>query len=80
MFRFPRFLILFLTLSLLFVACRPPTADRRPQADGGQPTVPSPALTLTPSPTPTPTEIPQPPLESFLDKNTQKILTDQGGR
>jgi hypothetical protein len=64
--RFPRFLILFLTLSLLFAACRPQTADRKPQADGGpstvddgQPSTPTP--TLTPSPTPTETEIPAPP-------------------
>jgi hypothetical protein len=60
MSRFPRFLILFLTLSLLFAACRPQTADRRPQADGGQPTVSSPAPTLTPSPAPTFTPTPEP--------------------
>jgi hypothetical protein len=60
MFRFPRFLILFLTLSLLLASCRPPTADRRPQANGGQPTVPSPTFTLTPIPAPTSTLTPEP--------------------
>jgi hypothetical protein len=82
--RFPRFLILFLTLSLLFAACRPQTADRRPQADvepltvdGGQPTVSSPAPTLTPTPTETP--IPQPSLESLgLFAETQALLKRQG--
>jgi hypothetical protein len=81
MSRFPRFLILFLALSLLFAACRPQTADRRPQADGGQPTVSSPAPTLTPTPQPTPTEtpIPQPSLESLgLFAETQDILKRQG--
>jgi len=77
--RFPRFLILFLTLSLLFAACRPQTADRRPQADGGQPTVPSPALVLSPSPTPTETAIPRPSLESLsLFAETQALLKRQG--
>jgi hypothetical protein len=86
MSRFPRFLILFLTLSLLFAACRPQTADRRPQADGGwltvdggQPTVPSPTFTLSPSPTPTETPIPQPSLESLgLFAETQALLQRQG--
>jgi hypothetical protein len=81
MSRFPRFLILFLALSLLFAACRPQTADRRPQADGGQPTVSSPAPTLTPTPQPTPTEtpIPQPSLESLgLFAETQALLKRQG--
>jgi hypothetical protein len=82
--RFPRFLILFLTLSLLFAACRPQTADRRPQADGGpstvddgQPSTPTPTLTL--SPTPTQTEIPRPSLESLgLSTETQALLNRQG--
>jgi hypothetical protein len=81
-----RFLILFLTLSLLFAACRPQTADRRPQADGrpltvngSQPTVPSPTFTLSPSPTPTETPIPQPSLESLgLFAETQALLQRQG--
>jgi hypothetical protein len=81
-----RFLILFLTLSLLFAACRPQTADRRPQADGrpltvngSQPTVPSPTFTLSPSPTPTETPIPQPSLESLgLSTETQALLQRQG--
>jgi hypothetical protein len=58
--RFPRFLLLFLTFSLLLASCIPQTADRRPQADGGQPTVSSPAPTLTPSPAPTFTPTPEP--------------------
>jgi hypothetical protein len=33
---------------------------------------------VTPSPTPTETPIPQPPLESFLNKDTQTALTQQG--
>jgi hypothetical protein len=88
MSRFPRFLILLLTLSLLLTACRPLTADRRPQADGGpltvdggQPTVSSPAPTLTPTLTATPTEtpIPQPSLESLgLFAETQALLNRQG--
>jgi hypothetical protein len=88
MSRFPRFLILLLTLSLLLTACRPLTADRRPQADGGpltvdggQPTVSSPAPTLTPTLTATPTEtpIPQPSLESLgLFAETQALLKRQG--
>ena len=70
--RFPRTLSLLLTLSLLFAACRP-------QANGGQPTAPSPALTLTPSPTPTPTEIPQPSLESLgLTAEIQQMFDRQG--
>jgi hypothetical protein len=86
MFRFPRFLILFLTLSLLFAACRPPTADRRPQADGGPLTVvggqtstPTPTFAPTLTATPTPTEIPQPSLESLgLSAETQALLKRQG--
>jgi hypothetical protein len=86
MSRFPRFIILLLALSLLFAACRPQTADRRPQADGrpltvngSQPTVPSPTFTLSPSPTPTETPIPQPSLESFgLFAETQALLQRQG--
>jgi hypothetical protein len=88
MSRLRRFFILFLTLSLLFAACRPQTADRRPQADGGrltvdggQPTTPSPAPTLTPTPTATPTEtpIPRPSLESSgLSTETQALLNRQG--
>jgi hypothetical protein len=60
MFRFTRTLNLILTLSIFLAACGPQTADRRPQADGGQPTVPSPALTLSPSPAPTFTPTPEP--------------------
>jgi hypothetical protein len=86
MFRFPRFLILFLTLSLLFAACRPQTADRRPQADGGPLTVvggqtstPTPTFAPTLTATPTPTEIPQPSLESLgLFAETQALLKRQG--
>ena len=92
MFRFPRFLILFLALSLLFAACRPQTADRRPQADGGpltvdggQTTVPSPTFTLTPipaptftpTPEPTPTPIPLPP--EFLSQFEGTAYTFQEG-
>jgi hypothetical protein len=51
---FHRFLILFLTLSLLFAACRPQTTDRRPQADGGRLTVDG-GQTGTPTPTFAPT-------------------------
>jgi hypothetical protein len=86
MSRSPRFIILFLALSLLFAACRPQTADRKPQADGGrltvdgsQPTLPSPTFTLSPSPTPTETPIPQPSLESLgLFAETQALLKRQG--
>jgi hypothetical protein len=86
MSRFHRFLILFLTLSLLFAACRPQTADRRPQADGGrltvdggQPTVPSPTFTLSPSPTSTETPIPRLSFESLgLSAETQALLKRQG--
>jgi hypothetical protein len=86
MSRFPRFIILFLALSLLFAACRPQTADRRPQADGrpltvngSQPTVPSPTFTLSPSPTPTETPIPQPSLESLgLTAEIQQMFNRQG--
>jgi hypothetical protein len=80
-----RFLILILTLSLL-ASCGPQTADRRPQADGGQltvdggqPTLPSPTFTLSPSPTPTETAIPRPSLESSgLFAETQALLKRQG--
>jgi hypothetical protein len=85
---FPRTLSLLLTLSLFLASCRPQTADRRPQADGGpltvdgsQPTVLSPTFTLSPSPTPTPTEtpIPRPSLESLgLSAETQALLKRQG--
>jgi hypothetical protein len=87
MSRFPRTLSLILTLGLFLASCRPQTADRRPQADGGQTTVPSPALVLSPSPTPTPTltptstptEIPRPSLESLgLSAETRAVLTRQG--
>ena len=83
MSRFPRTLSLILTLGLFLASCRPQTADRKPQADGGQPTVPSPALVLSPSPTPTiiptPTEIPRPSLESLgLSAETRAVLTRQG--
>jgi hypothetical protein len=86
MYRFSRSLILFLIFSLFLAACRPQTADRRPQADGGrltvdggQPTVPSPTFTLSPSPTPTETPIPQPSLESLgLFAETQALLKRQG--
>jgi hypothetical protein len=84
--RFPRLLALLLTLSLLLTACRPQTADRRPQTDSGrlnvdgiQPTLPSPTFTLSPSPTPTETPIPQPSLESLgLFAETQALLNRQG--
>ena len=80
--RFPRTLALLLTLSLLLASCGPQTADRRPQADGGQPTVPSPTLTLSPSPAvpPTITSTPAPPsLESLgLSPETQTLLDRQG--
>ena len=77
MSRFPRTLSLILTLGLLLASCRPQTADRRPQADGGQTTVPSPSP--SPSPTPTPTEIPQPSLESLgLTAEIQQMFTRQG--
>ena len=81
MSRFPRTLSLILTLGLLLASCRPQTADRRPQADGGQPSTPSPSSTLTPTPTliPTPTEIPRPSLESLgLSAETRAVLTRQG--
>jgi len=86
MYRFSRALILFLIFSLFLASCRPQTADRRPQADGGpltmdggQPTVSSPTFTLSPSPTPTETEIPQPSLESLgLFAETQALLKRQG--
>jgi len=86
MSRFPRFLILFLTLSLLFAACRPPTADRRPQADGGRLTVdggqtgtPTPTFAPTLTATPTETPIPRPSLESLgLFAETQALLKRQG--
>ena len=86
MSRFPRFLILFLTLSLLFAACRPPTADRRPQADGGRLTVdggqtgtPTPTFAPTLTATPTETPIPRPSLESSgLSTETQALLKRQG--
>jgi hypothetical protein len=77
MSRLIRTLTLLLTLSLLLASCRPQTAGRRPQADGGQPTAPSPTLTLSPSPTPT--EIPQPSLESLgLTAEIQQMFTRQG--
>jgi hypothetical protein len=84
--RFPRLLALLLTLSLLLTACRPPTADRRPQADGGrltvngsQPAVSSPTPTPTETATPTETPIPQPSLESLgLFAETQALLNRQG--
>jgi hypothetical protein len=77
MSRFPRTLSLILTLGLFLASCRPQTADRRPQADGGQTTVPSPSP--SPSPTPTPTEIPRPSLESLgLSAETRAVLTRQG--
>jgi len=62
MSRFPRTLSLILTLGLFLASCRPQTADRRPQADGGQPSTPSPVPTLTPTPAPTltPTFTPTP--------------------
>jgi hypothetical protein len=60
MSRFTRTLSLILTLSIFLASCRPQTADRRPQVDGGQPTVPSPALVLSPSPAPTFTPTPEP--------------------
>jgi len=86
MSRFPRFLILFLTLSLLLTACRPPTADRRLQADdgrltvdGGQTGTPTPTFAPTLTATPTETEIPQPSLESLgLFAETQALLKRQG--
>ena len=79
MSRFTRTLSLILTLSLFLASCRPQTADRRPQADGGQPTAPSPTLTLSPSPSPTPTEIPQPSLESLgLTAEIQQMFDRQG--
>jgi len=86
MSRFPRFLILFLTLSLLFAACRPQTADRRPQADGGRLTVdggqtgtPTPTFAPTLTATPTETAIPRPSLESLgLSAETQALLNRQG--
>ncbi len=88
MYRFSRSIILFLIFSLFLASCRPQTADRRPQADGGrltmnggQPTVSSPAPTLTPTPQPTPTEtaIPRPSLESLgLFAETQALLQRQG--
>jgi hypothetical protein len=84
--RFPRLLALLLTLSLLLTACRPQTADRRPQADGGrltvngsQPAVSSPTPTPTETATPTETPIPQPSLESLgLFAETQALLNRQG--
>jgi hypothetical protein len=80
-----QFLILILTLSLL-ASCGPQTADRRPQADGGQltvdggqPTLPSPTFTLSPSPTPTETPTSRPSLESLgLFAETQALLKRQG--
>jgi len=72
MSRFPRTLSLILTLGLFLTSCRPQTADRRPQADGGQPSTPSPTptATLTPTPaptlTPTPTPTPTPDLAEVL--------------
>jgi hypothetical protein len=86
MYRFSRSLILFLIFSFFLACCRPQTADRRLQADGGrltvdggQPTVPSPTFTLSPSPTPTETPILQPSLESFgLFAETQALLKRQG--
>jgi hypothetical protein len=87
MSRFPRFLILFLTLSLLFAACRPPTADRRPQADGGRLTVdggqtgtPTPTFAPTLTATPTETPTPRPSLESLgLSAETQALLKRRQG-
>jgi hypothetical protein len=58
--RFTRILSLILTLSLFLAACRPQTADRRPQADGGQTSTPSPTFTLAPTPVPTLTPTPEP--------------------
>jgi hypothetical protein len=86
MSRFPRFLILFLTFSLLLAACRPQTADRRPQADGGRLTVdggqtgtPIPTFAPTLTATPTETAIPRPSLESLgLFAETQALLKRQG--
>ena len=46
MSRFPRTLSLILTLGLFLAACGPQTADRRPQADGGQPSTLSPGLVV----------------------------------
>jgi hypothetical protein len=76
MSRFTRTLSLFLTLSLLLASCGPQTADRRPQADGGQTSTPSPtftlaptsAPTLTPTPTPEPTPTPIPLSPEFLSQ------------
>ena len=86
--RFSPLLALLLILSLFLASCRPQTADRRPQADGGpltvdggQPTASSPAPTLTPTltATPTQTEIPRPSLESLgLFAETQALLKRQG--
>jgi hypothetical protein len=86
MSRFSRSLILFLIFSHFLASCKPQTADRRPQADGGpltmdggQPTVSSPAPTPTPTETAIPTEIPQPSLESLgLFAETQALLNRQG--
>jgi hypothetical protein len=87
MSRFPRFLILFLTLSLLLASCGPQTADRRPQADGGQTSTPSPtftlaptsAPTLTPTPTPEPTPTPIPLSPEFLSQFEGTAYTFQEG-
>jgi len=83
--RFTRTLTLLLTLSLFLAACLSPQGGGPWTADGGQPTVPSPALVLSPSPTPTPTliptptEIPRPSLESLgLNAETQALLKRQG--
>jgi hypothetical protein len=68
MSRFTRTLSLIFTLGLFLASCRPQTADRRPQADGGPLFTPSPVPTLTPTPAPTltPTPTPTPDLAEVL--------------
>jgi hypothetical protein len=86
MYRFSRSLILFLIFSLFLAACRPQTADRRPQADdgrltvdGGQTGTPTPTFAPTLTATPTETPIPRPSLESLgLFAETQALLQRQG--
>jgi hypothetical protein len=73
--RLTRTLSLLLTLSLFLASCAPQTPPLPPVGEGtGVRSTPR----VTPSPTPTETAIPQPPLETFLNKDTQTALTQQG--
>ena len=72
--RFPRTLSLLLTLSLFLASCLAPQTPPLPVGEGTGVRA-TPHVTL---PTSTETPIPQPPLESFLAKDTQAALTRQG--